>query len=639
MDCDEQHEPAAIPRFVAEIEKDDADVISGSRYMMREKGEDSPPADRRAINAQITDEINSTLGLNPPLTDSFCGFKAYRVAAVQRLPLDEPGYAFPMQFWVQAVAKGLRIREIPVRLIYNDLNRTFGGPLNDPGIRLKHYREVLKRELDRVGSGDRPPHPPNGAAKSPECSSVIRTDGTRGVSRDDLLPPRNGSTQSHRAGTGARVVGRVDPPLVGSTGPSSRCGFVPRRPRPPRRSSDRPLRAPGGVLAPGDPRQVHRGTRRSLAERRRGGMGRGGSGFAPPRGHPLPRAGQGRLAHRPHVGGAPGGRGPRRRQVPLCLIPAESPAAAPAGATDPRIERALSMMRESLAAHARETSAARQVARAASRCLDSIVPLAVLYATEISRTSLFAWILEQIARRPRPVRPHLQRRGRRPSRGAPGAPAAGEDPELPLWLLGAKPSQPRARATARMLAEHPAADFAPRALLMTGMLRLAACDLFIHGLGGGIYDQATERWMREWLGVELAPTVIATATLLLPIDVDTLTPEQIDRAQWARPPRPPRTGAPRRPGAAAEKTRLVQRINDLKRAGEDPSPAFTQLQQLLAGMRAKHAEDIAGLGREAAGARARRTEATVAHDRTWAFPLYPCEDLQRLKQEIEARFG
>jgi glycosyltransferase involved in cell wall biosynthesis len=147
MDCDEQHEPAAIPRFVEAALADDADVISGTRYLVSDLDADNPPADRRAINAQITLELNGRLGLS--LTDSFCGFKAYRVEALRQLSLDVDGYAFPMQFWVQAVAAGLRIREIPVKLIYNDLNRSFGGPLDDAQVRLNHYRCVLHRELRR----------------------------------------------------------------------------------------------------------------------------------------------------------------------------------------------------------------------------------------------------------------------------------------------------------------------------------------------------------------------------------------------------------------------------------------------------------------------------------------------------------
>jgi dolichol-phosphate mannosyltransferase len=147
MDCDEQHEPAAIPRFIDAIEAGRADVISGSRYLSLADSGDAPPEDRRAINKVITEEINCRLGLS--LTDSFCGFKAYRVAACERLSLDVDGYDFPMQFWVQAVAHGLRITEIPVRLIYNDPNRSFGGPLDDPQTRLTHYRRTLKREMRR----------------------------------------------------------------------------------------------------------------------------------------------------------------------------------------------------------------------------------------------------------------------------------------------------------------------------------------------------------------------------------------------------------------------------------------------------------------------------------------------------------
>lgn len=150
MDCDEQHEPASIPAFVREIEKGDADVISGSRYLRDLPGDDLPPPDRRTINAAITKELNERLGTT--LTDSFCGFKAYRVAPCAGLRLEVDGYDFPMQFWVQAVAQGLRIREIQVRLIYNDPNRSFGGPLDDPVRRLATYRCTLHRELWRCRS-------------------------------------------------------------------------------------------------------------------------------------------------------------------------------------------------------------------------------------------------------------------------------------------------------------------------------------------------------------------------------------------------------------------------------------------------------------------------------------------------------
>ncbi len=145
MDCDEQHEPAAIPRFIERIQADASDVISGSRYLSNTPLDDAPPQDRRTINRTITDELNRRLELS--ISDSFCGFKAYRVSACDKLSLDIDGYDFPMQFWVQAVANGLRIEELAVRLIYNDPARSFGGPLDIAESRLAHYRATLYREI------------------------------------------------------------------------------------------------------------------------------------------------------------------------------------------------------------------------------------------------------------------------------------------------------------------------------------------------------------------------------------------------------------------------------------------------------------------------------------------------------------
>ncbi len=148
MDCDEQHEPDELPAFFTRIAVDDADIISGSRYLAHtNKPAGSAPAGRREINRLITAELNDRLGLS--LTDGFCGFKAHRVETLRRLSLSEDGYAFPMQLWVQLVAAGARIVEHPVRLIYLDPNRSFGGGLDDDSHRLAHYRGVMHDEIRR----------------------------------------------------------------------------------------------------------------------------------------------------------------------------------------------------------------------------------------------------------------------------------------------------------------------------------------------------------------------------------------------------------------------------------------------------------------------------------------------------------
>jgi hypothetical protein len=56
----------------------------------------------------------------------------------------------------------------------------------------------------------------------------------------------------------------------------------------------------------------------------------------------------------------------------------------------------------------------------------------------------------------------------------------------------------------------------PRALTLTMFARLLASDFFIHGLGGGRYDRATDAVMRAFFGVEPPTYGAATATLFLP---------------------------------------------------------------------------------------------------------------------------
>ncbi len=146
IDCDGQHQPCMIPRFVAK--SGEADIVSGSRYLKEFPGDSRPPEQRRRINKLITDRVNRDLGLN--LTDAFCGFKAYRVPCLAKFSLTETGYAMPLELWVQAVALGLSIIELPVPLIYLDEARSFGGALDHAETRLKVYEEVLDRAISKV---------------------------------------------------------------------------------------------------------------------------------------------------------------------------------------------------------------------------------------------------------------------------------------------------------------------------------------------------------------------------------------------------------------------------------------------------------------------------------------------------------
>ena len=172
MDCDEQHEPEMIPQFVRLIESDRWDVISGSRYLHPQGDDDLPPEERRWINASITRVLNDLFHLD--LTDAFCGYKAHRVSAMKRLSLTERGYAFPMQFWPQVWHHKLRLTEIPVRLIYNDPTRHFGGALDDAGVRLRHYLGVLDQEMKRLSVATRPKALAAARASAETCGNDVK---------------------------------------------------------------------------------------------------------------------------------------------------------------------------------------------------------------------------------------------------------------------------------------------------------------------------------------------------------------------------------------------------------------------------------------------------------------------------------
>ncbi|MBI4280331.1 MAG: glycosyltransferase family 2 protein [Armatimonadetes bacterium] len=145
IDCDEQHEPHLISRFLEEIKN--CDIVSGSRYMDPDAPGDPAPPDRRQINEEITRILRDVTG--HPITDAWCGFKAYRVDALKKLRLTEPSYGMPLQVWVQAAYHGLRVKEIPVARIYKNPNRQFWGGLDDAATRRAYYLKILDAEVER----------------------------------------------------------------------------------------------------------------------------------------------------------------------------------------------------------------------------------------------------------------------------------------------------------------------------------------------------------------------------------------------------------------------------------------------------------------------------------------------------------
>ncbi len=305
-------------------------------------------------------------------------------------------------------------------------------------------------------------------------------------------------------------------------------------------------------------------------------------------------------------------------------------------------------------------SAARQGALAAQALATDLRPgpghnHPLVFASTLNRTDFFTALLHRISDDPRRCA-ELYNQSLAASTDAHLAPLnihpASNRIELPLWFIDPASGE-RRRVTTRNLPEMAPPFLAPRALLMTLALRLGACDLFIHGLGGGAtpsgppapsnaaalgYDRATERWAASWLGVVLAPAVACSATMHLPLEVaPPVARADAVRARWmaAHARHDPSMLGER--GAQGAARALARLIGARRTPRHDRRRFYRLLQELRREARHAHPERLAQYQRQAAEAERRRRDERVMADRTYAFALFPAEDLAALDAMLAER--
>ncbi|MBX3377826.1 MAG: hypothetical protein KF678_12580 [Phycisphaeraceae bacterium] len=282
------------------------------------------------------------------------------------------------------------------------------------------------------------------------------------------------------------------------------------------------------------------------------------------------------------------------------------------------------------------------------------LPHPTIFATQLSRTTLFRELVAQMARDPeRCIRTYNAAAARHPSANI--RPLTASDIqdrwELPLWHL--PPHRPRTHVYAEDLPAIPPHELAPKALFMTGLLRLAACDLFIHGTGGAGstdvspppdahdgYDLITEEWFRDWLGQPLAPMTLVTATRYLPLaDGPIPTPADLARARWLAHHARHSPLLLRDPDAALAKQHIVDQIELLPRHTRARADLFRRLHAALADYRQQHSPELSSLSTSAAETAAQLAQRDILFNRTWPFPLYPDPVLSSLRDDVRRSFG
>lgn len=114
MDADFSHDPAVLPDLLAPIERDEADLVIGSRYTSG-GGVVDWGLGRKLISRGGSLFARVVLGL--PASDLTGGFKAWRASTLASILFDgihAGGYVFQIEMTYRAHGAGARVREVPI---------------------------------------------------------------------------------------------------------------------------------------------------------------------------------------------------------------------------------------------------------------------------------------------------------------------------------------------------------------------------------------------------------------------------------------------------------------------------------------------------------------------------------------------
>ncbi|HVE64896.1 MAG TPA: polyprenol monophosphomannose synthase [Mycobacteriales bacterium] len=115
MDADGSHQPEELPRLLTALRS--ADLVLGSRWVPGGEVRNWPLT-RRLLSQGGNRYTRAALGL--PLHDATGGYRAYRMAVLDVLPLDtvaSQGYCFQVDLAWQTWRQGFRILEVPITFV------------------------------------------------------------------------------------------------------------------------------------------------------------------------------------------------------------------------------------------------------------------------------------------------------------------------------------------------------------------------------------------------------------------------------------------------------------------------------------------------------------------------------------------
>ena len=114
LDGDGQHDPNDLPRMLAPILKEEADLVIGSRFLSSENN--MPRYRRFGINI-ITFLCN--IGAKTKVGDAQSGFRAYNRKAISTLSINDKGMGASIELIFKAQHNDLCLRDVPINCYYH----------------------------------------------------------------------------------------------------------------------------------------------------------------------------------------------------------------------------------------------------------------------------------------------------------------------------------------------------------------------------------------------------------------------------------------------------------------------------------------------------------------------------------------
>jgi len=309
---------------------------------------------------------------------------------------------------------------------------------------------------------------------------------------------------------------------------------------------------------------------------------------------------------------------------------------------------AIRRMQSALVDESHRSSLAEQVACAATRLEaehsgiewggragDELCRISV---SSLVETSFWAALIDKIKREPsRVTKLYNEAVGLCGDSGINPLRSNGNRVELPLWLMSEDGQ--RQSAWSDDLDHYPANRFLPKALLTTGYVRLVVCDLMIHGLGGARYDRVTDYWLKRWLGVEPAPFVTVSATMVRDWDGEFCTSRQVRQAQHeTRSLRFNLDRFTQDEEAIRVKSDLLQRIEKAPRRSPERRRFYVELQRVQESWCKRFRDVLEAADARVAELESRVVDERVLDERTWPVGLYPVDEMDKLRRDLFHRF-